>query len=387
MRALGLRSVLVAASIASLVTSGCAASSVTSTARAPVPASASAAASSSARTGYSIHGTLEAVAATSATNAWAVGYAGGPLIVHWNGSTWSRVPAAVPGGTTLDAIGASSPDNAWALGGAYHRNGTWQGTVAAHWDGRAWRQVPVPAASSTALSSVSVTSPSNAWAVGADWTSAQGPASAHRPLALHWNGSAWQRVPLPALPIPAGGSAMLDAVSATSARDAWAVGDFLSSEGVLGTGFVLHWNGSAWSQVPSAPASATYSIAIVATAASYVWLAGTVAGLWNGRTWTTVRVPLVTNHLGNRGGDVDALAVSGHNVWLAGSYCTPAHCGTQTLPLLLYWTGDRWKFTPVPASDIGISGLAVTSPTNAWAVGSKEPQITIILHWNGSKWT
>jgi hypothetical protein len=90
MRAFGPRSVLVAASIASLVTSGCVAP-VKSTARAPVPASASAAASSPASTGYSIHGTLEAVAAASTANAWAVGSKEPQItiIVHWNGSKWT----------------------------------------------------------------------------------------------------------------------------------------------------------------------------------------------------------------------------------------------------------------------------------------------------------
>jgi len=43
-------------------------------------------------TGYKADGTLEAVAATSAANAWAVGDLGQentPLILHWNGTTWS----------------------------------------------------------------------------------------------------------------------------------------------------------------------------------------------------------------------------------------------------------------------------------------------------------
>lgn len=46
-------------------------------------------------TGYSVTGGLMAVAATSATNAWAVGSKGAvssPLILHWNGRKWSSVP-------------------------------------------------------------------------------------------------------------------------------------------------------------------------------------------------------------------------------------------------------------------------------------------------------
>ncbi len=39
-------------------------------------------------------GRLLGAAATSATNAWAVGFigGGGPLILHWNGTAWKRSP-------------------------------------------------------------------------------------------------------------------------------------------------------------------------------------------------------------------------------------------------------------------------------------------------------
>src|SRR5690242_16675881 len=87
MRAFGTCSALVTASVLSLVTSSCAA---------PGAASAPAGTAAPGGTGYTAHGTLEAVAATSATNAWAVGDLGKqntPLIVHWNGTKWSRVPA------------------------------------------------------------------------------------------------------------------------------------------------------------------------------------------------------------------------------------------------------------------------------------------------------
>src|SRR6266700_2423815 len=47
---------------------------------------------------FSTSGELSGVAATSATNAWAIGATGTgqTLIVHWNGKTWTRVPS--PGG-------------------------------------------------------------------------------------------------------------------------------------------------------------------------------------------------------------------------------------------------------------------------------------------------
>jgi hypothetical protein len=381
MRASGIRSALLTAWVVSLVTGGCTAPAAMGTARAPVAAGAPAGASPGS-TGYAVSGVLEAVAATSATDAWAIGYHGygnPPLIVHWNGIKWSSVPAGVPAGSVLRAVAASSPGNAWIAGDIGTTPGLSQTPVILHWNGRAWRQVPFSAPPGTVLSSVSVTSPSNAWAVGSYPTSGDRLAGHPRPIALHWNGSAWRRVPLPKMAIPAGEGAWLTGVSATSASNAWA----------LGTGFILHWNGRSWSQVPSAPARAGHPIAVVATATDYAWLLGAVAGRWNGRDWTTVPMPLVNMHGNGRGGDVLALAASGHIAWVAGTYCTsPAPCADgQVLPLLLRWTGNGWKLTPPPTGNVGIVGLAATSSTNAWAVGSTQPRTTLILHWNGSKWS
>jgi hypothetical protein len=323
-----------------------------------------------------------AVAATSATDAWAVGDLSSGHIVHWDGSRWRSVPAVIPPHTSMRAVAASSPGNAWALGEAYRPNSTWQDPVMMHWDGRAWRQVPLPVPPGTFLSSVTVTSPANAWAVGSRPSASRPALAGQVPIAVHWDGSTWQPVPLPGLPF--GGGVVLDGVSATSASDAWAVGSY--SDRKQGDGFVLHWNGSSWSLVPSAPVGAAGPF-VAATATGYTWLLGAVmAALWNGHHWTTIPVPLVGNHNGNRGGNTFALAASGYTAWVAGNYCT-TQCGTSTLPLLLRWNGGGWQRTPVPYSDINIFGLAVTSPTNAWAVGTKAPRTTIILHWNGSKWT
>lgn len=404
MRASGIGSALMTASVVSLVTGGCGAPAATNATRAPVASSAPAGTTAPGNTGYTAHGTLEAVAAASAADAWAVGDLGQqntPLIVHWNGTKWGRVRAGAPAGTELRAVAASSPGNAWALGQTWRTGSTRSMPVILHWNGRAWRQVPSPAPSGAFLNSVSVTSPANAWVVGLYFASANRSIASTRPIALHWNGSTWRRVPLP---VPAGAAAELTGVSATSATNAWAVGGFASSGTDPAAGFALHWDGSSWTQMPSAPARAGGPIAVAATATDYAWLAdsatgsetawpgGRVAGLWNGHNWTTVPIPLVQTHNEGRGGQVSALAVAGHVAWMAGDYCTTTtSCGNgQLLPFLLRWTGDAWQPAPPPGNSTVIFGLAVTSPANAWAVGdnvNKGPLTTAILHWNGSTWS
>jgi hypothetical protein len=64
-------------------------------------------------------GFLDGVAATSASNAWAVGDdASNTLIVHWNGSAWKKVPAPNPDprNDTLAAVSAASASDIWAVG-------------------------------------------------------------------------------------------------------------------------------------------------------------------------------------------------------------------------------------------------------------------------------
>jgi len=44
--------------------------------------------------------------------------ANNPLILHWNGKTWQKVPAAnpSPGSDDLDGVAALSARDAWAVG-------------------------------------------------------------------------------------------------------------------------------------------------------------------------------------------------------------------------------------------------------------------------------
>ena len=52
---------------------------------------------------------------------------------------------------------------------------------------------------------------------------------------------------MPSPPTPAGGGGLLPAVTATSARSAWAAG----KAPWYGRTLIVHWNGTAWKQVPT----------------------------------------------------------------------------------------------------------------------------------------
>lgn len=82
------------------------------------------------------YGILKGVAASSASNAWAIGYTGSGLsmIVHWNGRAWKRVTIPVYRGD-LHGIATTSARSAWAVGDS--------GIL--HWNGRSWKRWRSPA--------------------------------------------------------------------------------------------------------------------------------------------------------------------------------------------------------------------------------------------------
>ena len=210
-----------------------------------------AASSRSLALGSGRSGNLNGVSADSATDAWAVGYYINPTAqaLHWNGTKWSKVASPNPGGTAgnfLTGVSADSATDAWAVGGYINPTTGAEETLVLHWNGTKWSKVASPnpgGTTSNFLTGVSAHSATDAWAVGGYINPTTG---ASETLALHWNGTKWSKV---ASPNPGGSSdySYLNGVSANSATDAWAVGTY----GNLTTGaeetLILHWNGTSWS--------------------------------------------------------------------------------------------------------------------------------------------
>lgn len=284
---------------------------------------------------------LRGVSAISPRDAWAVGggrgrRTTGGLILHWNGTTWTRVPSPRPRpghGTLLLAVGAGSPTNAWAVGfSGPDNNGLKTSDAALHWNGTTWSKVPVPSPSGeSSLDGVSVVSPSDAWAVGSYFVG-------ERLLSfiVHWNGTAWARV---SSPNPGGSNISLNGVSALSGDDAWAVGYYLASgrEKAL----VLHWDGSSWAQVP-VPNVEFVLLGVSALSPSDVWAVGqgttgTLVLHWNGTSWT--RIPSPSPSAATFLNSVSAVSAS--DAWAAGCRCPDKPRSVVTM-VLLHWNGTRW---------------------------------------------
>ena len=243
--------------------------------------------------GSTPNGHLTGVAATSAKNAWAVGFyfnsKGNPrtLIEHWNGKVWRRQPSPGRGRSESDlaAVAASSASNAWAVGRYY--NGTAERTLIEHWNGKAWKVQPSPNAGNSMdadeLAGVAAISSTRAWVVGDVSTR-----SAFHALVERWNGKTWKVKRIP----HRGSSDRLFGVAAASSSDVWAVGDY----NILGHTLIEHWNGKAWKVQPSSGREAAPGlIGVAAVSPVDAWAVGihfnqagvrrTLIVHWNGRAW------------------------------------------------------------------------------------------------------
>lgn len=184
-------------------------------------------------------------------------------------------------------------------------------------------------------------------------------------LAMHWDGEAWTQVPTPSpSPYPGGTEAMLHAVGAVAPDDVWAAGEARGDAGGLSVGawiLVEHWDGSSWEVVPSPPPPGGVSI----------------------------------NFSGTRVYDIVALAAD--DVWFGGLWGEPnAQASVTWRPLAMHWDGSDLQVHATPAPYEAFYGfhivdMSAVAPDDIWAVCNRNvagghAQALVILHWDGDSW-
>ena len=371
-------------------------------------------------------GGLLGVSFARAADGWAVGVACVPdcnsgredtLIVHWNGSRWSR--QASPDLSPLEglfSVSAVSAADAWAAGGYGTGSGAFR-TLMLRWNGVAWSRVTSPDPSPdreyglNVISAVTATSARNAWAVGYYCARrCQADGEVDRTLILHWNGVRWA---VAASPDPGTGYSVLTGVTAVSATSAWAVGSYAAGTSVMRP-LALHWNGIRWARAAIAQPrrGGRYRLltGVTATSANSAWAAGysctancstqpdasqadrTLILHWNGTRWS----PAPTPDPGARYDILNAIsAASAGSGWAVGDFATSTG---KIAPLVLRWNGHAWAHSPAPRSRADASLFAASASPNppVWAVGYTcaagssclaEFLHPLTLRWNGRSWT
>jgi N-acetylmuramoyl-L-alanine amidase/FlgD Ig-like domain len=350
-------------------------------------------------------GALRGVAATSASDVWAVGSlsrigAQKPLVRHLDGSSWHRVAAPNPGfhGSALNAVDALSGSDAWAGGlscldadcGPYGGYGS--RTLLVHWNGGRWEAVPTPSPGTAVneIRAVDARAPDDVWAVGL-WSD-RGRWLRHG-LVLHWDGASWSQARIPYL----SGEVHLEGVSASAADDAWAVGERCPGpcSGLAhSSAVILHWDGTRWMAVAPPRLSADRSglDGVLALDHRHAWAVGgrsknrvapthPLFERWDGTSWRLGRAPLA----GKSTHWFFVTRVPGAGPWAFGSFVPT----TDYRPLAERRRSDgSWARAAVPSPDVHLAYLrsgAVVSWRNAWAVGPSSAG-PYAVHWNGSSW-
>jgi hypothetical protein len=325
---------------------------------------------------------LYGVSAVNAGDIWAVGNyfnADGysqTLIEHWNGTAWTVVASPNPGTANnwLFGVAAVSANDVWAVG--WQANTNIQQPLIVHWDGTAWSEYTVSVARPrVVLQAVSAVAANDVWAVGLSCETAM--CNRRVTAVLHYDGTGWSVV---SSQDPGAFDNSLDAVSAVSANDVWAVGEACSDNGCSASqSLIEHWNGTAWSVVASpSPGSARTPLLGVDAIPGEAWAVGeacsdggcvsadSVTLHWNGSVWSVVPSPnpgTVDTHL-------NAVSIfASSDVWAVGSETSD---GSTFGNVVMRWDGASWSVVSVsdPGSvDNDLRGIVGLAAANVWAVG------------------
>jgi hypothetical protein len=205
----------------------------------------------------------------------------------------------------------------------------------------------------------------------------------------------------PASARAAGTVGELKAVAAVSPANVWAVGCSGSCNGPYS--LILHWNGRRWAKVASPDPGRGFDelTGVTAVSARDLWAVGyactttpckafrTLILHWNGTKWSVAASPDPSTFSDLLYG---VTKVSADNVWAAGSYDPDATTPSRTL--ILRWNGKKWSrvASPSPGTTISVLfGVSAVRADDAWAVGDFNGTggsiNALIEHWNGTKWS
>jgi hypothetical protein len=236
-----------------------------------------------------------------------------------------------------------------------------------------WRVLARPIPTLDALTALSAT---DVWALGHDpgW---------QRSVIAHWNGVRFRS-------IRGAKGDLFTGIAAVSHANVWAVG--VGDRGYRG--FVEHWNGRGWRRLRTPRGGDTLNDIVMESRTSG-WAVGSTIDLrplalrWNGRSWKRF-VLFRRPHWGELH---SVAAASANDVWAVGQ--RGGEQSDNTIDgFAVHWNGHRWQAVPARNRDDAYLGygssdqfvdVAAVSPTEAWAIHRGTAR-SDIQHWNGRRW-
>ena len=290
------------------------------------------------------------------------------------------------GANFLISTSVIGPNDIWAVGDSENGGGFDQ-SLAEHWNGSTWAIVATPnfGTFDNDFNGVSAVSTNDVWVAGDYATNST--ATGLVATALHWNGSTWTTYSFTPSPL-----ATLYAVTAVSSSNVWAVGTY-SIQNVGNATLIEHWDGTAWSLIPSQSPSTFDSelFAVSAWSATDIWAAGrqqssvanaplqSLAEHWDGSAWSTIATPNTAS------GDNEILGVAA----LEGGHAVGVGYGNYVQVSSIPRRSEGWDLLASGSStnNISVGGSSLNAPTtNAlqgvsksgaglWAVGYTRPDL------------
>lgn len=208
------------------------------------------------------------------------------------------------------------------------------------------------------------------------------------------------------IPSP-GSNNLLRGVSCAKGSNCWAVGQFQNTAGAY-LNQALHFNGKQWTQAPIPQPGGDMSGAlndlygVSCPAASDCWAVGfsgqgaarEVALRWNGKRWSSTKVPQPGGRRSGAVNELDSVACASRtDCWAVGVFTGKSGAFRNET---LHWSGRKWSHVSAPSPGGGgrsafniLESVSCVSPTNCWAAGNYETTAYFnqILHWNGKKWS
>ncbi len=300
------------------------------------------------------------------------------------GSSWQISEVLSDPAAFLQGMATSGPDNAVAAGT------TVSSLVVQQWDGSTWQaRTPPPGfvnlTSGVNLSAVGTSSAGNTWVF------AEKGQNTVNQYALRWNGSAWAVFKLSS-------TNMVLGTAVLGPKNVWEFGTKPGSGANLGFGpaWVLHYNGSTWSPV-TVPATPVWSSSV---SASDIWALGPSAATvnkptqvivaihWDGSSWHTLALPKLAP-VGGRPWVPDSIAaLSADQVWVEETVAVNPGTGAPPPGItLLHWNGTAWAVAARDLKHIYSAGLTPDGHGGLWLTSNSASQpVNDIVHYTGGHW-
>jgi hypothetical protein len=198
------------------------------------------------------------------------------------------------------------------------------------WNGAIWREAALTLED---LNDISGTSPTDIYAVGES-------------NLLHWDGSAWSKMPTP-------GVSDAGSIWTFAADDIW----------MTHASGIYRFDGSA--ATLSDPA--TNAFALWGAAPNDLWAVGAGGSIrhWDGTSWTEETSPTTASLFEIWGSATD-------NVWAVGAQGAVVH-----------WNGTDWTLNDTFPTNVTLQSVWTTGPDDVWAGGANRA----VAHWDGMAWT